>query len=241
LADLAAQLATAKKEAADNYDRFMRTAADLENLRKRTLREKEELRLYSASRVLEDLLPVMDNLALGLTAAKQPNADLKTLTGGVDMVLTQFKSALGNHGLKEIHPAGLPFDPHQHEALSHAPSPEVKAEHVLNVIRTGYSLNGRLLPFGWARVARLMLTGRSRTGRLPVIGIAPAWRHHPAGAMALGLLLQGCIAAARARGWQELEISWVLPQNLAMQQTCDRLGAPETGRWRLWQTALAST
>ncbi|NBQ59135.1 MAG: nucleotide exchange factor GrpE [Opitutaceae bacterium] len=145
LADLAAQLATAKKEVADNYDRFMRTAADLENLRKRTLREKEELRLFSASRVLEDLLPVMDNLALGLTAAKQPNADLKTLTGGVDMVLTQFKSALGNHGLKEIHPAGQPFDPHQHEALSHAPSPEVKAEHVLNVIRTGYSLNGRLL------------------------------------------------------------------------------------------------
>ena len=144
-ADLAAQLATAKKEAADNYDRFMRTAADLENLRKRTLREKEELRLYSASRVLEDLLPVMDNLALGLTAAKQPNADLKTLTGGVDMVLTQFKSALGNHGLKEIHPAGQPFDPHQHEALSHAPSPDVQAEHVLNVIRTGYSLNGRLL------------------------------------------------------------------------------------------------
>ena len=61
------------------------------------------------------------------------------------MVLTQFKSALGNHGLKEIHPAGQPFDPHQHEALSHAPSPDVKAEHVLNVIRTGYSLNGRLL------------------------------------------------------------------------------------------------
>jgi molecular chaperone GrpE len=144
-ADLAAQLAAAKKEAADNYDRFMRTAADLENLRKRTLREKEELRLFSASRVLEDLLPVMDNLALGLTAAKQSNADLKTLTGGVDMVLTQFKSALGNHGLKEIHPAGQPFDPHQHEALSHAPSPEVKAEHVLTVIRTGYSLNGRLL------------------------------------------------------------------------------------------------
>jgi molecular chaperone GrpE len=144
-ADLAAQLAAAKKEAADNYDRFMRTAADLENLRKRTLREKEELRLFSASRVLEDLLPVMDNLALGLTAVKQPNADLKTLTGGVDMVLTQFKSALGNHGLKEIHPAGQPFDPHQHEALSHAPSPEVKAEHVLNVIRIGYSLNGRLL------------------------------------------------------------------------------------------------
>ena len=140
-----ALIAAAKKEAADNYDRFMRTAADLENLRKRTLREKEELRLFSAARVLEDLLPVVDNLALGLAAAKQPNADLKTLTGGVDMVLTQLKSALGNHGLKEINPAGQPFDPHQHEAISHAVSAEVPAEHVLTVVRTGYALNGRLL------------------------------------------------------------------------------------------------
>ena len=144
-ADSTALIAAAKKEAADNYDRFMRTAADLENLRKRTLREKEELRLFSAARVLEDLLPVVDNLALGLAAAKQSNADLKTLTGGVDMVLTQLKSALGNHGLKEINPAGQPFNPHQHEAISHAVSAEVPAEHVLTVVRTGYALNGRLL------------------------------------------------------------------------------------------------
>jgi len=108
-------------------------------------REKEELRLFAVSRVLEDLLPVMDNLALGLTAAKQPNADLKTLTGGVDMVLNQLKSALASHGLKEINPVGLPFDPHAHEAISHQPSTEVKPEHVLNVVRTGFSLNGRLL------------------------------------------------------------------------------------------------
>lgn len=138
-------LAAAKKEAADNYERFMRIAADLENLRKRTVREKEELRLFAASRVLEDLMPVLDNLALGLAAAKQPNADLKMLTGGVDMVLTQFKTALSNHGLKEINPVGLAFDPHQHEAISHAPSADVKAEHVLTVVRTGYALNGRLL------------------------------------------------------------------------------------------------
>jgi molecular chaperone GrpE len=143
--DSAALIAAAKKEAADNYDRFMRTAADLENLRKRTLREKEELRLFSAARVLEDLLPVVDNLALGLAAAKQSNADLKTLTGGVDMVLTQLKSALGNHGLKEINPVGRAFDPHQHEAISHASSAEVQPEHVLTVVRTGYALNGRLL------------------------------------------------------------------------------------------------
>ena len=55
------------------------------------------------------------------------------------------KTALANHGLKEISPAGLPFDPHQHEAISHLPSKDVKDEHVLTVVRTGYSLNGRLL------------------------------------------------------------------------------------------------
>jgi molecular chaperone GrpE len=139
------QLAAAKKEATENYDRYVRTVADLDNFRRRTVREKEELRLFATSRVLEDLLPVLDNLALGLTAAKQPGADLKTLVGGVDMVLQQLKAALAGHGLKEISPVGQPFDPHLHEAISHQPSTAVKEEHVITVVRTGYSLNGRLL------------------------------------------------------------------------------------------------
>jgi molecular chaperone GrpE len=143
--DLAAELAVAKAEAATNYDKFMRAVADLENFRRRTVREKDDLRQLATGRVLEDLLPVVDNLSLGLAAAKQPNADLKTLTGGIDMVLAQLRSALANHGLKEINPAGQPFDPHQHESISHQPSAEVKEEHVLTVVRTGYSLNGRLL------------------------------------------------------------------------------------------------
>jgi molecular chaperone GrpE len=109
------------------------------------VREKEELRLFAAARVIEELLPVVDNLALGLTAAKQPNADLKTLTAGVEMVLTQLKGTLSNHGLKEINPVGEPFDPHRHESISHQPSPDVKEGHVLTVVRTGFALNGRLL------------------------------------------------------------------------------------------------
>src|SRR4051812_10092181 len=115
--DLAAELAVAKAEAATNYDKFMRAVADLENFRRRTVREKDDLRQLATGRVLEDLLPVVDNLTLGLAADKQPNADLKTLTGGIDMVLAQLRSALANHGLKEINPAGQPFDPHQHESI----------------------------------------------------------------------------------------------------------------------------
>jgi len=144
-AELAAQLATAKQEAAANLDRYVRSVADLENFRRRTVREKEELRLFAAGRVLEDLLPVLDNLGLAVTAAKQPGADAKSLAGGVDMVLTQLKSALTNHGIKEISPAGQPFDANLHEAISEQPSADVPEGNIMTVVRTGYSLNGRLL------------------------------------------------------------------------------------------------
>ena len=140
-----AQLAAAKAEGAAHYDRYLRAVADHENFRKRTTREKDELRQFATSRVLEDLLPVLDNLALGLNAARQPKADLKTLVDGVELVQNQLKSALAQHGLTEINPLGQPFDAHQHEALSQLPSAEVPEGQVLSVVRTGYSLNGRLL------------------------------------------------------------------------------------------------
>jgi|UniRef100_UPI00404BA3D2 molecular chaperone GrpE len=139
------QLAAAKADIAAHYDRFVRAVADHENFRKRTAREKDELRQYATSRVLEDLLPVLDNLGLGLAAANQPNADLKNLIEGVGMVQTQLKATLEQNGLKEVNPAGQAFDAHQHEALSQQPSAEVPEGNVITVVRTGYSLNGRLL------------------------------------------------------------------------------------------------
>ncbi|HEX2852180.1 MAG TPA: nucleotide exchange factor GrpE [Opitutaceae bacterium] len=142
---VATELAAARKEAAANHDRYLRSVADLENFRRRTVREKDELRQFAASRVLEDLLPVLDNLGLGLAAAKQPGADLSKLTGGIEMVLSQLKSALASHGLKEINPAGQPFDANLHESISAQPSAEVPEGNVLTVVRAGFSLNGRLL------------------------------------------------------------------------------------------------
>lgn len=134
-----------RKEFAAAQDRYLRTAADLENFRRRATREKDELRQFAASRVLEGLLPVWDNLALALGAAKQPSADVKTLAGGVEMVLQQLRAVAGENGLTEINPVGKPFDPHQHEAISHQPSADVPEEHVLTVVRSGFMLNGRLL------------------------------------------------------------------------------------------------
>jgi molecular chaperone GrpE len=138
-------LETAKKEASENYNRYLRAVADLENFRRRTVREKDELRQYAAGGVLEDLLPVVDNLTLAITAAKQPNADLKNLAGGVEMVLSQLKTALASHGLKEINPAAQAFDANLHEAISAQPSADVPEGNVTTVVRPGFTLNGRLL------------------------------------------------------------------------------------------------
>lgn len=138
------QLAAARQEAAANYDRYTRAMADLENYRKRTIREKDELRQFAATNLMEDVIPVLDNLGLGLAAAQQQH-DLKTVVAGVTSVLEQLKNTLGRHGLKEINPAGQRFDPNFHECISHQPSAEVPEENVMQVVRFGYSLNERLL------------------------------------------------------------------------------------------------
>ena len=138
------QLAAAKKEAVANQERYLRAVADLENYRKRMLREKDELRQYAAANVVEDIIPILDNLSLGMAAAKQQK-DVKAIVEGVSLVLEQFKSTLARHGLKEVNPVDLPFDHNLHESISHQSSATVPAENVLQVVRMGYTLNGRLL------------------------------------------------------------------------------------------------
>ncbi|MEJ1974481.1 MAG: nucleotide exchange factor GrpE [Lacunisphaera sp.] len=142
--DSEALLAAAKKEAAANYDRYARAMADLENFRKRTVREKDELRQFAAAGLMEDVIPVLDNLALGLAAARQ-QTDVKAIVDGVGLVLEQLKNTLVRHGLKEINPVGEAFDPNLHDCISHQPSAEIAEEKVSQVVRLGYTLNGRLL------------------------------------------------------------------------------------------------
>ncbi|GAB5561564.1 MAG: nucleotide exchange factor GrpE [Synoicihabitans sp.] len=138
-------LKKAQEETAAAKEAHLRAVADLENFRRRTAREKDDLRAYAAANVVEELMPVLDNLGFALVAARADNAELKSLADGVEMVSTQFKTALGNHGLKEINPLKETFDPNLHEALSQQASDEVEDGVVLQVVRVGYTLNGRLL------------------------------------------------------------------------------------------------
>ncbi len=138
-------LLAAKKDVAAAHERYLRAVADLENFRKRTVRDKDELRQYANSSLMEDLIPVLDNLGLGLAAARTQQTDGKSIADGVTLVMEQLKSTLTRHGLKEINPAGQTFDPNQQECIAHQPSGEFAAELVMQVVRLGYTLNGRLL------------------------------------------------------------------------------------------------
>src|SRR5690625_5149566 len=138
------QLEQAKEESRENYERYLRTVADWENYRRRMTREKEELRQLATASLIEEFLPVVDNLALGLeTAANHPEA--KEVAAGFAMVGNQIRAIFEQNGVTEIDPLGEAFDPHHHEAMAHQPSDEVPEGDVFQVIRKGYLMNGRLL------------------------------------------------------------------------------------------------
>jgi hypothetical protein len=98
-------------------------------------------------------------------------------------------------------------------------------------------LRGRLLPFGWWRVARVLL-GRGRSARIPMLGTVRRLRGHPVSAMAVGAMLDRAVSIAASRGWESVEISWILDGNAPMLRTMARLPAPATGRWRLYGAPL---
>ena len=138
------ELREARREAELNRERFLRAMADLENYRKRVIREKEEIRQFGAASLMESLLPVLDNLPLALDAARQQFGSGGVMEG-VSMILGQLRGALQKHGLKDVSPESLLFDPALHECISHQPDPTAPSETVVKVVRPGYVLNGRLL------------------------------------------------------------------------------------------------
>ncbi len=142
---LMAELEKAQAESKEAKDKLLRTVADMENLRRRFAREKEDIRRLAASALIEDLLPALDNLDLGLSsAANHPEA--ANVAKGFEFVAAQFMQILQQHGLERIEPAsGAPFDHNLHDAVSQEASEEVADHHVIKVMRPGYQLNERLL------------------------------------------------------------------------------------------------
>ena len=137
-------LEKAQAEAADMKSRYLRSVADMENYRKRIGREKQDIIRSAAAGVIESLLPVLDNMKLGLQAANN-HPEAKDVTIGFKMVDDQLKKTLSEQGLEELIPDGETFDPNLHECIAHQPSDEVDEDKVIQTVRAGYRLNERLI------------------------------------------------------------------------------------------------
>lgn len=127
----------------ENWDRYLRTAAELENVRKRAARDVESAHKFALERFGKELLAVKDSLELGLATADK--ADVGSLLDGSKATLKLLSNALQKFGIEEVDPVGEPFDPEFHEAISMLPSTDVEPGTVITVVQKGYSLNGRLL------------------------------------------------------------------------------------------------
>lgn len=136
---LAESMATAE----ENWSKYLRVVAELDNLRKRHTRELENARRYGVEGLAAELLSVADSLEMALETGVQAPAE--TLLKGGQATLKQLQAAMEKYGVKVVSPEGEPFDPEFHEAMSMQPSATAEPNSVLTVVQRGYELNGRLL------------------------------------------------------------------------------------------------
>ena len=144
-------LAAMEAKADDHWARYLRTAAEMENVRKRAQRDVEKAHKFGFEKFASDVLGVRDSMAMGLEAAKD-QATVESLMEGSEMTLKLIEQMLNRHGVTEINPLGETFNPELHEAMAVIDSPGAEPNTVVQVVQAGYEINGRLL-----RAARVMV------------------------------------------------------------------------------------
>jgi len=155
LAELQTALGNAEQEAAEQREAMLRMHAEMENLRKRLIRDLEKSRKRALENIMNDLLPVHDSLEKGLQAAEE-DASVESLREGKALILRMLGKVLTDNGLEEINPVGETFNPELHEAISMIPSPQHPRNEVMDVVQKGYRLNERLI-----RPARVVVSSGS--------------------------------------------------------------------------------
>jgi len=156
--DLHLQLEDARNKADEHWNQVLRLQAELENGRRRAERDVENAHKYALDRFAQDLLPVRDSLELAL-AAIGPDSALDQLREGTELTLKLLAQAMEKYGIKEVNPAGQPFNPDLHQAMSMQESAEVAPNSVLVVMQKGYTLNERLIRPALVVVAKAPAAG----------------------------------------------------------------------------------
>lgn len=137
-----AEPAPTEPGATELKDQLVRLAADFENFKKRTRREKEDIRKFANEGLLKDILPPLDNLNRALAHVEDRN---NPLVQGIEMVAKQFLDILGGYGVTPVDSKGKPFDPAVHDAMGQTPSEEYEPGCIADEFEKGYMIHGRLL------------------------------------------------------------------------------------------------
>lgn len=167
IAELRLQLNAKEEEAKNNYDRYIRQVAEMDNFKKRTAREREESVRYANETLVKDLLPVIDNLERAIGHASS-GGNGKLLVEGVDMVLKGFLDTLAKHGVQPVAAVGLAFDPAQHEALAQVESAEHPPNTVVEAHQRGYLMRDRLLRPALVTVSKASISQEKKNAETEV-------------------------------------------------------------------------
>jgi molecular chaperone GrpE len=143
-ADPQREIETLKKERDDLYDRVLRKQAEFENYKKRMDREKSDFMQFASADLMKEILNALDSFELALKNAST-QTDAQNMLRGFELIYKQLQDTLTRFGLKPIEAKGKKFDPHFHNAVSTQPTNEVEENTVVEEMRKGYLLNGRLL------------------------------------------------------------------------------------------------
>lgn len=155
---LAAQLAVVTEQLGAAKDAELRTQAEMQNLRRRSERDVENAHKYGLEKLINGLLPVLDNFDRAINAvgedAAADNEALKALLEGVELTRKSAIDVLSGFSVEVLEPFGEPFDPQFHEAMTMVPSATAEPNSVIDVLQKGYTLNGRLLRAAMVVVAK---------------------------------------------------------------------------------------
>jgi len=132
-----------EKEAKENYDRYLRAVAELDNYRKRAARDKADIIKYGKEDLIKDILPFLDSLDRALEHSDK--SDAQTFKSGIALIQDQLLGCLKKHGVERIESAGVAFDPNFHEALMQMNSADHQDNQIVSEMEKGYLLNGRLI------------------------------------------------------------------------------------------------
>jgi len=149
----AARLRRAEETATEFREQFLRTAAELENVRRRAARDVEGAHRFGVERFARELLAVVDSLEMGLEAARGAGGS-EAVAEGTEATLRLMMTVLEKFGVTPVEAAGAPFDPEVHEAIMTQPSEEAAPDTVIGVVQPGYRIHDRLLRPARVIVAR---------------------------------------------------------------------------------------